>query len=85
MAIRPHDLNNPEDFERLENRETGGPEPVRKPLGPTAELKALRERIAALRDVPPPPTPNVDRYGKDWWKRGWAAGYAAALEAVEKD
>ena len=83
MAIRPSELNTPEDFGRLENREGDG-EAMRS-KGPTAELRAMKERIAALRTAPQPPTPNVDRYGRDWWQRGWAAGYAAAIESVEKD
>lgn len=83
--IRPGDLKTPEDDFDIETRRRDTvPAPPGRP-GPTAELRTLRERIAACRECPTPPQPNVDPYGRDWWKRGWAAGYAAAIEAIEKD
>lgn len=84
MAIRPGDLDTPERGMKLDNRDPESqPETGKK--GPGAELKALRERLAALRATPAPPSPRVDAYSRDWHDKGWKAGWAAALEAIDRD
>lgn len=84
MAIRPGELKTPEDGMGLENRGQGASTEPRK-KDTAADLKALRDRLAALRAAPAPPSPRVDSYSRDWHDKGWKAGWAACLEAIEKD
>lgn len=82
MAVRPTDLSTPERGMTLENRETV-PAAEASGKAASAELRTLRERLAALRAAPAPPSPKVDAYSRDWHDKGWKAGWAACLKAIE--
>jgi len=84
MAVRPTDLSTPERGMSLENREAA-PAAETSGKGAAGELRALRERLAAMRAAPAPPSPKVDAYSRDWHDKGWKAGWAACLEAIERD
>jgi hypothetical protein len=80
MAVNPKGLETPERGMELETRE----DQAGSRRGPAAELKALRDRIDTMRAQQAPEAPRVDAYSKDWWRRGWEAGWKAALEELSK-
>ncbi len=81
MAVKASTLETPERGLELETREEPGPGGKSRAA---AELKALRDRIEQLRANEPPEAPKVDVYSKDWWRRGYAEGWRAALEAIKE-
>jgi hypothetical protein len=82
MSVKPHELDNPEKDQVLENREPHGAQKVaddisRVKTGKPDELEALRRRIAAAvaTTAPKDPQPHCG----DCYRRGWAA----ALRSLE--
>lgn len=89
MAVRPETLETPERGIALETRQEGQGDTRRGP-GPTAELRALRERIAAVRaqkhgPMEPEAMAAIRAQCRDCASKGFGAGWAAALEAIERD
>lgn len=82
MAVSPRALETPERGAKLETREEAPR--ATEPRDAAAELRTLQEKIAALAARPAPEAPRVDTYSKDWWRRGYAEGWKAALEAITR-
>ena len=77
MSVKPSELDNPERGLNLSTREGGEEKPrSKREDAAAAELKALRERIAAAKTATPrDPIPHCG----DCYRRGWAA----AIRAVD--
>lgn len=75
MVVKAADLDNPERGMDLSTREAGEEKPGRKREDPAAaELKAMRERIAAAKATTPrDPIPHCG----DCFRRGWEAAVRA--------
>ena len=74
MAVRPESLETPERDLSLRTREEAPP-PVRKPSA-FEELRALKEKIVALRQAPPP---DAKPHCRDCFLRA----VRATLDAIE--
>jgi len=78
MAVRPENLENPERAMDLSTREDD-PKGRKREDPAAAELKALRERIEAVKAEPP-----LARYPEPACRACFVSGWAAAVKALEE-
>jgi hypothetical protein len=77
MSVKSRELENPERGLELQNRDAGDERGRRREDSAGAELRALRERVAAVKSTKPlDPVPHCG----DCYRRGWAA----AVRAIEE-